>query len=148
MTEENTISLDDLSYVKSGSSLSDDEMDTLDGTRVKIETVEIEDGTSKWGTDGKPLPEGQERQVKKLKLTTFEFGEELIGRKVRHYERYNLKEKDGNWIVSLHEKSKTAQFLSKYKIDNFKNATMLENGVVLVKKTNPDTRRSYMTISI
>ncbi len=149
MTFENqSINLDDLTYVKSGNSLSDEEMDRLDGSRVKIATVEVEAGTSKFGTDGNPLPEGQERSVQKLKLVTEEFGEELIGRKISHIERYNLKDIDGRWIVSLHEKSKTAQFLSKYKISNFKEATSLELGVVLVKKTNPNTARSYMTISI
>lgn len=149
---ENNISLDDLNYVKSGNSLSDEEMDKIDGTRIHIDNVIVEPGTSTYGKDGKPLPEGQERDVQKLKLTSKEFGEDLIGRNHKHVERYNLKDQsDGTWIVSLHEKSKTAQFLAKYKIDNFKNVNAIENGVVLVKKTvinSRGERRSFMTISI
>lgn len=143
MTEVQT-TLEDLEYVKSGGP-TDEEMDKLDGTRVKIASVEIIDDTSGY-KDGKALPEGQEVQVKKLKILTEEFGENLIERSIVHQERYNLKEIDGKWGVSLHEKAKTAQFLAKYKVDDFKNAVGVE--VVLVKKTNPDNKRSYMTISI
>ncbi len=77
------------------------------------------------------------------------FGTDLIGREVIHRERYNLKNKDGVWKVSLHEKSNTGQFLAKYGVDKFENAVSKE--VVLVKRTkpSPDGRtRSWMRISI
>jgi len=142
MSEE--FGLEELEYIRSGGA-TDDEMDKLDGSRVKIASIEVIDDTSTY-KDGKALPEGMEIEVKKLLLTTEPFGKELIGRDITHKEKYNLKEKDGKWIVSLHEKSKTAQFLSKYKIDNFKNAKGKE--VVISKKTNPDNKRSYLTISV
>lgn len=151
--EENKPSLDNMSYEKTGGnftwSLTDSEMDKFDGHRISIEDVQMIKATSKFGKDSLPLPPGQEREVYVIELTSKPFGEDQIGNNIVHTERYNLKQKDDDtWIVSLHEKSKTAQFLSKYKIDNFKLATSLENGVVLVKKTNPKTNKSFMTISI
>lgn len=142
---EKELSLGDLDYVKSGS-LSDEEMDKLDGFRVKIARISIEDDSTPYGEDGNILPDGQKRPVKAIQLETEEFGLEQIGRNTVHRERYSLKLKDGRWTVSLHEKSKSAQFLSKYKIDKFENAIGKE--VVLIKKTNPETKRSRISISI
>ncbi|MCK5624981.1 hypothetical protein KAI04_04015 [Candidatus Pacearchaeota archaeon] len=142
MTEE--YKLEDLEYDK-GNALSDDEMNKLDGCRVPIASVEIIDDTSKY-QDGKLLPDDQEISVKKIELTSAPFGTALIGRDIVHKERYNLKSKDGAWKVSLHEKSNTGQFLAKYGVDKFENAVSKE--VVLVKKTNPETKRSWMKISI
>jgi hypothetical protein len=137
--------LEELEYENSGGP-SDEEMDKLDGSRVKIASCEVVDGTSKFGHDGKPLPEGQEIQVKKLKLVTEEFGFSQIGRNITHSEDYNLKFKDGKWKVSLHEKSKAAQFLAKYKMKDFKNVKGTE--VVIIKRVNPDTKKGRLRISI
>lgn len=141
MSEE----LDNLEYVKSGGP-SDEEMDKLDGSRVKIASCEVIDSTSGFGLDGQPLPEGQERAVKMLKMSTEEFGTEQIGRSIVHVESYNLKNVDGKWVVGMHEKSKTAQFLAKYKLDKFTNVVGTE--VVIVKKVNPETKRGRLRISI
>jgi len=141
MSEE----LENLEYVKFGGP-SDEEMDKLDGSRVKIASCEVVDDTSPYGLDGNPLPEGQERAVKKLKLSTEEFGSEQIGRGLTHSESYNLKEVDGRWVVGMHEKSKTAQFLAKYKLENFTKAEGTE--VVITKKVNPETQRGRLRISI
>jgi hypothetical protein len=141
--------LEDLEYVQSGGP-SEDEMDKLDGCRVKVDKIEIVDDTTRYtkGDDGKQiiLPEGQSVPIKKIKLTTVEFGQELIGRPIVHTEKYNLVKKDGKWIVSLHEKASTAKFLAKYKLDKFENAKGKD--VVIVKKTNPETKKSRLTISI
>jgi hypothetical protein len=141
---EEEYDLGDLEYIKSGGP-SDEEMDKIDGIRVKIDSINIIEATSRF-QDGKPLPEGMEIKVKKLELTTVPFGASLIGRDIVHKERYNLKDKSGKWIVSLHEKASTAKFLATYKLDKFENAKGKE--VLLIKKTNPDTKRSYLTIKI
>lgn len=138
------LSIEDLKYVKSGGP-TDEELMKLDGTRVKIIKVEIISDTSKY-KDGSLLPEGQEVEVKKLQLETESFGNELIGREIVHRERYNLSNKDGEWIVSLHEKAKTAQFLAKYNLESF--AKVVGTEVVLTKRTNPDSKRSWLSISI
>ena len=138
------INLGDLEYDK-GNQLSDEEMNKLDGCRVKIASVEVINDTSRY-KDGQLLPDEQEVEVKKIELLSELFGTDLIGREVTHRERYNLKNADGVWKVSLHEKSNTGQFLAKYGIDKFENAVGKE--VVLVKKTNPDSKRSWMRISI
>ena len=139
------IGLGDLDYMTSGGP-NEEECSKLDGFRVKIVDVKIIDDVSRYDNLGNELPEGQEVPVKKIQLTTDEFGQELIGRKIFHIQSYSLKEKDGKWIVSLHEKSNTGQFLSKYKLDRFENAVGKE--VVLVKKTNPNTKKSRLVISI
>ena len=137
--------LANLEYVQSGGP-SEDEMDKLDGSRVKIAACEVVDDVSKFGTDGNQLPEGQERSVKKIKLITEEFGAGQIERAIIHIENYNLKPVDGKWVVGLHEKSKTAQFLAKYKLDTFTNVVGTE--VVVIKRVNPDTKRGRLRISI
>ena len=138
------MNVEDLEYKKSG--LSDDDLNKLDGTRAQIEKAEILDDTSKFAKDGQPLPEGQERAVQILWLVMKPFGEAVIGRNIEHRERFNLQEHEGKWVVSLHEKAKTAQFLAKYGVDSFANVAGKE--VVIVKKTSPKTGRSYLTISI
>jgi len=137
--------VDNLEYVKFGGP-SEEEMDKLDGTRVKIKECDVDESTSKFGLDGQPLPEGQLRDVQVIKLITEEFGAEQIGRAITHVETYNLKEMDGKWIVGMHEKSKTAQFLAKYKVDAFKNVIGTE--VVIIKKVNPKTNNGRLRISI
>ena len=69
MVEE--LNLGDLEYDK-GNQLSDEEMNKLDGCRVKIATVNIIDDTSKY-QDGKLLPDDQEVEVKKIELTSEPF---------------------------------------------------------------------------
>ena len=143
--KEDQVKLEDLDYVKSGGP-NDEELTKLDGCRTKIAKVEVIKDTSRY-KDGKLLPDEEVVDVMKVRVETAMFGEELIGRTITHREKYNLKQEvDGSWIVSLHDKAKTAQFLSKYKVDKFENAVGVE--VVLVKKTNPDTKRSWLTISI
>ena len=144
MEENNVVSLDTLEYVQSGGP-TDDELSKLDGCRVDIANVEIVEDNSRW-KDGVELPEGQEIKVQKIKLTTEPFGTDLIGREITHVEKYNLKNKDGRWIVSLHEKSKTGLFLAKYQLGSFKDTK--GTSVVLIKKTNPNTKRSFLMISI
>lgn len=137
--------LGELEYVQTGGP-TEDEMDKLDGSRVKIASCEVVDRTSKFGQDGNLLPEGQEIPVKRIEITTEEFGAGQIGRAIKHVEEYNLKNKDGNWFVNLHEKSKTAQFLAKYKLPDFTKAVGTE--VVVIKRTNPDTKKSRLRISL
>lgn len=143
MTEE--VNLENLKYVNSGGP-TNEELNKIDGTKVKIKSANIIKDTSKFGKDGETLPEGQEREVYKIELESEPFGQDLIGRDITHKERYNLVEKNGEWIVSLHEKSKTAQFLAKYGKDRFENVPGTE--VILVKKTNANTGRSYLRIAI
>lgn len=141
MSEE----LENLEYMKFGGP-TEEEMDKLDGTRVKIASCEVVDGTTGFGLDGQLLPEGQERAIKMIKMTTEQFGTEQIERAIEHIESYNLKNIDNKWVVGLHEKSKTAQFLAKYKLDKFTNVIGTE--VVLVKKVNPKNNRGRLRISI
>jgi hypothetical protein len=76
----------------------------LDGIRVKIAKVEIIDDTTRYTKDKNGnqilLPEGEELSVKKIKLTTEEFGQDRIGRNITHIEKYNLQLKNDKWIVS------------------------------------------------
>lgn len=137
--------LDELSYVKSGGP-SAEECTKLDGIRVKIASIEVIDDVGPVYDDKNKKVEGQEKKMKKVKLTTEGFGSDLIGREIVHVEKYNLKEKDGQWSVSLHEKAKTGQFLAKYEFEKFEEAIGTE--VIMTKKTNPETKKSWLSISI
>ena len=137
--------LDDLEYIQSGGP-SKEELSKLDGVRVKIAKCEVVEDVGPVYNEKGQLIEGQEQKVKKIYLETVPFGKELIERDIVHREKYNLKDKDGKWVVSLHEKSKTGQFLAKYNLESFKD--VVGTSVVLTKKTNPETKRSWLAISI
>lgn len=144
MTEE--MNIGDLEYVQSGGPNAE-EVTKLDGCRAKIaECTIIDDISPVYDKKTSMIIEGQEQKVKKIELVTEEFGENLIGRNIVVKAKYKLQNKDGKWTVSLHEKSHTAKFLSKYSLESFANVKGTE--VVIVKQTKPGSTKSWLAISI
>jgi len=137
--------LSDLDYVQSGVPTTE-ECTKLDGTKAKIAICEVRDAIVPVFNDaGQPI-EGKEKQIKQIYLEVEPFGQEIIGRDVKVSARYNLKDQDGKWVVSMHEKANTAKFLAKYNLESFNDA--VGTPVIITKKTNPQTKRSWLAISI
>jgi len=142
---ENTIGLEDLDYAQSGSP-NNEECTKLDGTRAKITVCKVIDAIIPVFNDAGQPEEGKEQKIKQIYLETEAFGKEIIGRDINVISKYNLKEQDGKWVVSLHEKANTAKFLAKYNLESFKD--VVGTSVIVAKKTNPTTKRSWLTISV
>jgi len=137
--------LDGLSYIQSGGPTAE-ECTQLDGSKVKVAVCKVIDSIVPVFNDaGSPI-EGKERQVKQIYIETEPFGKEVIGRDVTVSAKYNLKEIDGKWVVSMHEKANTAKFLAKYNFESFKD--VVGTNVIITKKTNPQSKRSWLAISI
>ena len=128
------VNLNELEYVKSDNNFTDEEMNKFDGTRVKVDKVETKLETTKFGEDGKPLPEGQLRETMVVVLTTAPVKMSSVGTPVTVVEKFSLKKHktQDKWVASLHEKSKTYKLFRKYGKNTFPEFVGSE--IILSKK--------------
>lgn len=145
MTEYN---IDDLVGIETGE-LSDDLKNQYDGTKTKIKSAIVKEKETKYGLDGKPLPEGQTRKTMVVILETEAVGKNSLGNDITVKEEFNLKQHpvSGKWGPSLHEKSKSKKLFNKFKVNTFKEC--IGRDIVVVKKvseTNPN--RTWLGFAI
>lgn len=102
------------------------DLSELEGTKVKIESVDVVETDSKWGKDGKALPKGETIKkpcllVKSGVLKTVEReGKDDI--EIRAQELFPLVEGDDGKIgASTHPDSKTRKFMNKLKVKSAKD---------------------------
>lgn len=140
-------SIDNLEVIRSNS-LIPDEINKLDGVKVKVANAVVTPDESKYDEEGEFLPEGQTRQVYVVVTETEPFGESIIGRNITVKEKFSLKkdQKTGNWGVSHHEKSKSKKFFVKLGVNGFKET--IGKTIVVVKKVSPTSGRAFLSFSI
>lgn len=128
-----TSDIDDMGAIESGG-LTEELIDQYNGTRTTIAEVKLIDGTTAWGEDGKPLPEGQQRPIKQLQVSTASIGTDKAGNPIVIREKFNLKKDKvtGKLGWSMHEKSKSFKFLQNLKLNHFKD--VIGKPVIVVKK--------------
>lgn len=145
MTEP--INLNELEYVKNDSAFSEEEMNTFDGTRAKVAKVESRVRKSKFGEDGKPLPEGQTIDVMVVAVETAPVKVNSMGTPMAVTEEFSLKKhkSTGKWVASLHEKSKTYKLFKKYGVNTFTD--LIGKELVLSKKIRQNGT-AYLGISL
>jgi predicted HNH restriction endonuclease len=100
------------------------DLSEFEGRKAKIESYEVMDGTSTFDENGDALPPGQTRPVKLLKVYTEQVTEfEKDGEKipVSASELFNMKEQDGVWGISTHEKAKIQRLIKKLKAKSLKD---------------------------
>jgi len=133
---ENELSLDDLVPIETGQ-MSEEDKDKYDGTKTKIANIKIALDETKWGEDGKELPNGETRQVYVAIAETESLGSNSLGQPIIVKEKFPLKKHPvtGKWGPSLHEKSKAKKLFSKYKVNSFKEC--IGQSIVIVKKASP-----------
>lgn len=136
MTESENIGLEDLENIPVGG-LTPEEMDKYDGTRAKIERGEVIDDEIPFGEDGKQLPEGETRSVKKVVFYTEPVGTDVLGNPIVVRENLNLKHNaaTNKWGPSQHEKSNTFKFMKRYSLNHLNEAIGKEI-VIRVKTTS------------
>jgi hypothetical protein len=117
---------------------SGNDLSELEGTRAKIELIEIKDVKSPW-SEGKKLPDGQFKDTKVIKVSTSVLstiknkeGKEM---EVRASELFNLTEKDGKWGISKSPKSGVQRFLTKQKVSKVKDLI----GTTVIVTSNTDS---------
>lgn len=142
---ENT-QLSDIGDFYPGGQLSEEQKSSLDGTRVKIAKVSTVTEKSKFGHDGKELPDNGTIDVLKVRVETEVVGKDPNSNDVTVKTSFPLKLINGKWAVSHHEKSKSAKFFAKYGITRFEEA--VGKTVILAKKVNPVSKKSWIEISI
>ena len=133
MAEE--LNLDDLVAVETGE-LSEEDKNKYDGTKVKIAKAYVKPKKTKYGPDGKQLPEGQTLDTFVTILETESVGLNNLGQPIVVKEEFNLKKHPvtGKWGPSLHEKSKSKKLFNKFKINTFKE--VIGQSIVVVKKAS------------
>jgi len=154
---------DELEYVKGDATLSDEEMNKLDGTRIKVGDIRFEeieskyaiedidaiavDGTKKTYKAGSMLPEGMTVKAKVVVLETVPVKTSDTGTPICIKERFSLKKHKtkGTWVASLHEKSKTFKLFKKYGKNSFQD---FKNSEVILTKKVGKTGKGFMGISV
>jgi hypothetical protein len=113
------------------------DLSEFEGKKAKLEKYEVIDGKSTFGEDGERLPPGETIPVKLLKVYTeqvTEFEGDDGNIPVYATEIFNMKEVDGVWGISKHEKAKIQKLIKKLKVGELKD--IIGKDVVLRTREN------------
>lgn len=116
MVEIEEVALDSIEVFEAASGGTD--LSEFEGQKKKLDKFEVIDGTTTYDVNGDALPAGETRPVKLLKGYTEKVTEfEKDGEKIPVFatEIFNMKEVDGKWGVSSHEKAKIQRLMAKTK---------------------------------
>lgn len=142
------ISLDDLVPVETNE-MSEDDKNKYDGTKAKIAKVTVKPKKSKYGPDGKMLPEGETIDTYVAVAETESIGSNSLGQPIIVKEEFPLKKHPitGKWGPSLHEKAKAKKLFNKFKVNSFKE--VIGQSIVIVKKqSEKNPSRTWLGFAI
>ena len=135
MTDEMP-NIDDIPGIMPEGQYTDEELNSLDGFRIKIAEAKVVSADVKYGEEfGTMLPEGETRKVFRVEVKSEPFAIPSSARETTITEKFSLKKnKAGEWGVSLHEKSKSKKLFNKLGISKFPESIGKE--IVIVKKVS------------
>jgi len=108
-----------------------------EGTKAKIESMEVKEVDSRYSMDGKELPNGQTTKVQRLVIKTEPLDKlKIKDKEISIYasEMFSLvQDEEGNWGFSTNPNSKLSKFLAKHKVSD-PSELVGKQVIVLVRK--------------
>jgi len=141
MTEEQNLTIDDLSPSASGLGI---ELNEFEGAKAEIETLEIKDIPSHYDEDGEWHDELAPRKMLKISTKPLKViereGQDNI--ELRASELFALKKKNGKWEWSTHPKAKLQRLMAKFKVNHPKE--LIGRNVVIKVTTSKKSDAQFL----